>query len=140
MAHLRGRGRWSHRCGAGRNEVFVAGDLAAFEQDGRPIPGVAPAAMQMGRHAGANVRRALAGRPRAPFRYVDKGSLATIGRKAAVADFGRVHLWGLPAWLAWLGIHIFFLIGFRNRLFVLLDWAMAYLSYERGARLILFDE
>jgi len=124
----------------GRPEVFVAGDLAAFEQDGRPIPGVAPAAMQMGRHAGANVRRALAGRPRAPFRYVDKGSLATIGRKAAVADFGRVHLWGLPAWLAWLGIHIFFLIGFRNRLFVLLDWAMAYLSYERGARLILFDE
>jgi NADH dehydrogenase len=124
----------------GRPEVFVAGDLAALEQDGWPVPGVAPAAMQMGRHAAANVRRALAGKALAPFRYVDKGSLATIGRRAAVADFGRVHLWGLPAWLAWLGIHIFFLIGFRNRLVVLLDWAVAYLSYERGARLILFEQ
>ena len=123
----------------GHREVFIAGDLAAFEQDGRPVPGVAPAAMQMGRHAARNVLRAIAGQPLAPFRYVDKGSLATIGRRAAVADFGRFKLWGLPAWLAWLGIHIFFLIGFRNRLVVLLDWAWAYFSYQRTARLILFE-
>jgi NADH dehydrogenase len=74
-----------------------------------------------------------------PFHYVDKGSLATIGRRAAVADFGRIRLWGLPAWLAWLGIHIFFLIGFRNRLVVMMDWAWAYFGYERSARLILFE-
>ncbi|HVD76657.1 MAG TPA: NAD(P)/FAD-dependent oxidoreductase [Vicinamibacteria bacterium] len=124
---------------AGRPEVFVVGDLAVVEQEGRPVPGVAPAAMQMGRHAGRNIRRALAGQPLLPFRYIDKGSLATIGRRAAVADFGRVRLWGFPAWMAWLGIHIFFLIGFRNRLVVLLDWAMAYVSYQRSARLILFE-
>jgi NADH dehydrogenase len=123
----------------GRPEVFVAGDLAAVEQDGRPVPGVAPAAMQMGRHAARNIRRSLEGRPLLPFRYVDKGSLATIGRRAAVADFGRFRLWGFPAWAAWLSIHIFFLIGFRNRLVVLLDWAWAYLSYQRAARLILFE-
>jgi len=123
----------------GHREVFVAGDLAAFEQNGRPVPGVAPAAMQMGRHAARNVLRSVAGQPLAPFRYVDKGSLATIGRRAAVANFGRFKLWGLPAWLAWLGIHIFFLIGFRNRLVVLLDWAWAYFSYQRTARLILFE-
>ncbi len=123
----------------GHPEVFVAGDLAAFEQNERPVPGVAPAAMQMGRHAARNVLRSIAGQPRAPFRYVDKGSLATIGRRAAVADFGRFKLWGLPAWLAWLGVHIFFLIGFRNRLVVLLDWAWAYFSYQRTARLILFE-
>jgi len=123
----------------GRPEVFVAGDLALFEQDGRPVPGVAPAAMQMGRHAARNVRRSLAGQPLLPFRYVDKGSLATIGRRAAVADFGRIRLWGFPAWMAWLSIHIFFLIGFRNRLVVLLDWARAYVSYQRSARLILFE-
>jgi len=123
----------------GHREVFVAGDLAAFEQNGRPVPGVAPAAMQMGRHAARNVLRSIAGQPLAPFRYVDKGSLATIGRRAAVADFGRFKLWGMPAWLAWLGIHIFFLIGFRNRLVVLMDWAWAYFSYQRTARLILFE-
>jgi len=123
----------------GKPEVFVAGDLALFEQDGRPVPGVAPAAMQMGRHAARNVRRSLAGQPLLPFRYVDKGSLATIGRRAAVADFGRIRLWGFPAWMAWLSIHIFFLIGFRNRLVLLLDWARAYVSYQRSARLILFE-
>jgi len=123
----------------GRREVFVVGDLAALDQEGRPVPGVAPAAMQMGRHAARNVRRSVEGQPLVPFRYVDKGSLATIGRRAGVADFGRIRLWGLPAWLAWLGIHIFFLIGFRNRLVVLMDWAWAYLSYQRSARLILFE-
>jgi NADH dehydrogenase len=121
----------------GWREVFVVGDLVSLEQDGRPVPGVAPAAMQMGRHASHNVRRSLAGQPHVPFRYVDKGSLATIGRRAAVADFGRLRLSGLLAWLAWLGIHIFFLIGFRNRFVVLFDWAWAYFSYQRSARLIL---
>jgi NADH:ubiquinone reductase (H+-translocating) len=121
----------------GHPEVFVAGDLAAFEQDGRPVPGVAPAANQMGRHAGRNVLRLARGEPTRPFRYVDKGSLATIGRRAAVAVIGRVKLSGLPAWLAWLGIHIFFLIGFRNRLVVMFEWALAYVTYQRSARLIL---
>jgi NADH dehydrogenase len=121
----------------GRADVFVAGDLAAFEQDSRPVPGVAPAAMQMGRHAARNVARLARGETPQPFRYVDKGSLATIGRKAAVADFGRLRLSGLPAWLAWLGIHIFFLIGFRNRFVVMFEWAWAYLSYQRSARIIL---
>jgi NADH dehydrogenase len=117
----------------GHPEVFVTGDLALLEQDGAPVPGVAPAAMQMGRHA---ARVILSGK-RAPFRYRDKGSLATIGRKAAVAQIGRLKLWGLLAWMAWLGIHIFFLIGFRNRVVVMLDWAWAYFSYQRHARLIL---
>ena len=121
----------------GHPEVFVAGDLAHVEQDGAPVPGVAPAANQMGAQAAKNVLRGLAGRPTEPFRYRDKGSLATIGRASAVADFGRLKLWGLPAWLAWLLIHIFFLIGFRNRAVVMLDWALAYLTYDRHARLIL---
>jgi NADH:quinone reductase (non-electrogenic) len=121
----------------GHPEVFVAGDLAAFEQDGRPVPGVAPAAMQMGTHAAANVLRLASGQASRPFRYVDKGSLATIGRSAAVALIRGVKLWGLPAWLAWLGIHIFFLIGFRNRVIVMFEWALAYFTYERNARLIL---
>jgi NADH dehydrogenase len=121
----------------GRPEVFVAGDLASFEQDGRPVPGVAPAAMQMGAHAARNVLRRARGEPTRPFRYVDKGSLATIGRRAAVASIGRVKLWGLPAWLAWLGIHIFFLIGFRNRVVVMFEWALAYFTHQRNARLIL---
>jgi NADH dehydrogenase len=121
----------------GHPSVFVIGDLAAFEQDGRAVPGVAPAALQMGAHAGANVARALGGEPLAPFRYRDKGSLATIGRRRAVALIGSLRLSGLVAWLAWLLIHIFFLIGFRNRLVVLFNWAWAYVTYDRGARLIL---
>jgi NADH dehydrogenase len=121
----------------GHKDVFVAGDLAAFEQDGRPVPGVAPAANQMGRHAALNIARAVEGQPLAPFRYRDKGSLATIGRRAAVAQIGRLKLWGAPAWLAWLMIHIFFLIGFRNRLVVMFDWALAYMTYQRHARLLL---
>ncbi len=121
----------------GRPEVFVIGDLAAIEQDGRPVPGVAPAAIQQGRHAAKNIRRALAGEPPRPFRYVDRGSMATLGRRAAVAVIGRARLSGLVAWLAWLTIHIFFLIGFRNRLVVLFEWAKAYLTYQRSARLIL---
>jgi NADH dehydrogenase len=121
----------------GHSEVFVAGDLAAVSQGGRLVPGVAPAAMQMGRHAGEAIARRMAGRATQPFRYVDKGSLATIGRSAGVALFGRLHLSGFLAWAAWLGVHIFFLIGFRNRFVVLFTWAWAYLTFERSARLIL---
>ena len=120
----------------GAASVFVIGDLAALVRDGRPVPGVAPAAIQEGRHAAANILRSLRGRPLEPFRYHDKGSLATIGRAAGVADFGRIRLSGFPAWLAWLVVHIFFLIGFRNRFLVLFEWAWVYFTYDRGARLI----
>jgi NADH dehydrogenase len=121
----------------GHPSVHVIGDLASVESDGRPVPGVAPAAMQMGAHAAGNVRRALRGEPLLPFHYRDKGQLATIGRRRAVAVLGRLRLSGLVAWLAWLGVHIFFLIGFRNRFVVLFTWAWAYLTYDRSARLIL---
>jgi len=120
----------------GAANVFVIGDLAALVQSGRPVPGVAPAAIQEGRHVAGNILRSLRGRPLEPFRYHDKGSLATIGRSAGVADFGRIKLSGFPAWLAWLVVHIFFLIGFRNRFLVLFEWAWVYLTYDRGARLI----
>jgi len=120
----------------GHPEVLVVGDLAALEQDGQPVPGVAPAAMQMGRHAASHLKAALAGQPARPFRYVDKGSLATIGRRSGVALFGALRLRGFVAWTAWLMIHIFFLIGFRNRFVVLFTWAWAYLTYQRSARLI----
>jgi NADH dehydrogenase len=120
-----------------REDVYVIGDLAAVEQDGRPVPGVSPAAMQEGVHAARNIRLSIEGRPREPFRYWDKGSFATIGRGAAVGEIlGKLRLSGFVAWVAWLTIHIFFLIGFRNRVFVLLSWAYSYLTYRRGARLI----
>jgi len=121
----------------GHPRVFVVGDLAAVVADGRAVPGVAPAAMQMGRRAADNALRALRGQELLPFRYVDKGSLATIGRSAAVADFGRLRLSGFVAWMAWLSIHIFFLIGFRNRFVVMFTWVWAYLTFQRSARLIL---
>ncbi len=120
----------------GHPNVFVIGDLASVEEDGRPVPGVAPAAIQMGAHAADNVLLALRGQPLAPFRYRDKGSLATVGRRRGVAMIGRLRLSGAVAWLAWLAVHIFFLIGFRNRFVVLFTWAWAYLTYERSARLI----
>ncbi|MGK2856375.1 MAG: NAD(P)/FAD-dependent oxidoreductase [Thermoanaerobaculia bacterium] len=120
----------------GSPEVFVAGDLAHFEQDGKLVPGVAPAAMQEGGHAAANLLSRMRGEPTAPFRYRDKGSMATIGRAAAIAEFSSLKLSGLPAWLAWLFVHILFLIGFRNRLLVMIQWAWAYLTFQRGARLI----
>ncbi|MDR3634622.1 MAG: NAD(P)/FAD-dependent oxidoreductase [Isosphaeraceae bacterium] len=120
----------------GHPEVAVIGDLAHFDQDGALVPGVAPAAIQEARHAARNVVRSLRGQPRLPFRYRDKGSLATIGRAAGIAQIGRVRLSGLVAWLAWLFIHILFLIGFRNRVFVLFSWAWSYVTYDRGARLI----
>ena len=121
----------------GHNDVFVIGDLAAVEQyDGSLVPGVAPAAIQEGQHTAMNLDRAVEGQPLRAFRYNDKGSLATIGRAAAVADFGKLRFGGFLAWLAWLGIHIFFLIGFRNRFLVITQWAWAYLTFQRGARLI----
>jgi NADH:quinone reductase (non-electrogenic) len=120
----------------GHPEISVAGDLAAVASGGTPVPGVAPAAIQEGRHAAANVLRTLAGYRRRPFRYRDKGLLATIGRAAGVARLGRLEFSGLPAWLAWLLVHIFFLIGFRNRVAVMLEWAWSYATFKRGARLI----
>lgn len=127
----------------GHSEIFVIGDLAAFlhqtdnqNPPGKPLPGIAPVAIQQGRHAARNILRACRGEPLQSFHYQDKGNLATIGRAAAVADLGFVHLSGLLAWLAWLLIHIFFLIGFRNRFAVLFEWAWAYLTYQRAARLI----
>ncbi len=123
---------------AGHPDIFVAGDLAAVTSDGRPVPGVAPAAKQMGRHVAQVLRARLDGRASpGDFRYQDYGNLATIGRMAAVVDFGRLKFSGLLAWWFWLWAHVFFLIGFRNRLVVLLNWCWAYWSYQRGARIIL---
>jgi NADH dehydrogenase len=121
----------------GHPEVFVIGDLALLvEADGRQVPGVAQGAMQMGRHVANMIRGDLRGESRRPFHYRDKGNLATIGRAAAVADIHGVRLSGLLAWLVWVFIHIAYLIGFRNRLIVMLQWAWAYLTYQRGIRLI----
>jgi len=121
----------------GHPEAFVIGDLCAFlHQTGAPLPGLAPVAIQQGRVAAENVLQRLAGQPTRPFHYRDKGSMATIGRAAAVAVIGRVQLSGLAAWVAWLLVHIISLIGFRNRVLVLLQWAWAYVSWQRGARLI----
>jgi NADH:ubiquinone reductase (H+-translocating) len=124
----------------GHNEIFVIGDLATLQQDGKPLPGVAPVAMQAGRHTAENLRRAVRGEPLLPFRYKDKGSLAVIGRGAGVAAFPKSKWSGSIAWWAWLLIHIFYLIGFRNRVLVLLQWAWAYLTWQRGARLITGDQ
>jgi NADH dehydrogenase len=124
----------------GRREIFVIGDLASVSQaDGRPVPGLAPATIQEGRHAAGNVMRAIRGEALQAFRYWDKGTMAAIGRGAAVADIGRLHLSGLAAWIAWLLIHILYLAGFRNRLIVLAQWAWFYLRNEPGARLITGD-
>ncbi len=125
----------------GHRDVFVIGDLAAAKcDDGTFVPGVAPAAIQEGAHTARNIERAIGGEPMRPFHYRDKGSLATIGRAAAVADIGPLHLSGFIAWFAWLAIHIFSLIGFRNRFFVIAQWAWAYVTYQRAARLITGDK
>ncbi len=122
---------------AGHPELQAIGDMVALnDRQGRPVPGVAPAAMQMGRHAARNIRRHLAGKSTQPFWYVDKGSLATIGRHAGIADIKGLQFGGIFAWLAWALIHLFFLVGFRNRTLVFLQWAWAYIFYTRGARLI----
>ena len=121
----------------GHPEVQVVGDLANFpHQTGQPLPGISPVAMQQGRHAARNVLAMTQGRKPQRFRYWDKGTMATIGRNKAVADLRFMHLSGLPAWLAWLFVHIVFLVGFRNRLVVLFQWAWAYLTFDKGARLI----
>jgi NADH dehydrogenase len=125
----------------GRADVFIIGDCASAKgQDGRVLPGVAPVAKQQGAYAARAIMAALKGRKfDRPFRYVDFGNLATIGRKAAVADFRGVHLRGFIGWLVWSAAHIYFLIGFRNRIAVTLDWLWSYLTFERGARLITGD-
>lgn len=121
----------------GHPEVFVAGDLAASKmKDGNMVPGLAPAAIQMGKFVARQIRRSVDGKPREEFVYLDKGTLATIGRSRAVADLGKLHFSGYLAWLAWLFIHLFFLIGFRNRILVMMEWAWAYMTYNQGARLI----
>jgi NADH dehydrogenase len=121
----------------GSPNAFVIGDLAAMlMESGQPVPGVAPAAIQGGRHVARCIERLVRGEQTSPFHYVDKGSLATIGKNAAVAQIGRLHTEGFFAWLVWLVVHILTLIGFRNRFVVLAEWAVVYLRNERGARLI----
>jgi len=121
----------------GHPEVLVIGDLAACAgAGGKPLPGLAPVAIQAGEHAARNVVRAARGEAALPFRYRDKGTMATIGRNAAVVDLGRLRIWGYPAWLMWCFIHILWLIGFRNRFLVMIEWAWAYVRFERSARLI----
>jgi NADH dehydrogenase len=125
----------------GHSEVFIAGDLAHFaHQTGQPLPGLAPVAMQEGRTIAANILRELRGEPREQFRYFDKGQMATIGRSRAIAQVRRFKLKGFIAWLAWLVVHIYYLTGFRNRLLVVLQWAWSFLTFRRGARLIVSKE
>jgi NADH:quinone reductase (non-electrogenic) len=122
---------------SGRPEVFVVGDMSSFmHQTESPLPGLAPVAVQQGRHAARNVIRQCQGEASRPFRYVDRGTMATIGRGEAVADIRGMKLWGAPAWLAWAFVHIFQLIGFRNRFVVLFEWAWTYITNMRSARLI----
>ncbi|CAA9578378.1 MAG: NADH dehydrogenase [uncultured Thermomicrobiales bacterium] len=121
----------------GRPEVFVVGDLASVKQsDGKPVPGIAPAAMQGGRQTGANLARLAAGEPTKPFAYQDRGNMAIVARNAAVADIRGRHVTGFPAWLLWLGVHLYFLRGIRNRASVLMHWVSSYATSSRGARLI----
>lgn len=124
---------------AGHPEILVVGDLASIASDGKPVPGIAQGAMQMGRHAARTIGNDLAGRPRTPFHYLDKGLIATIGRAAAVAEVFGVKLSGFVAWFVWVFIHILYLIGFRNRILVMVQWAWAYFTYSRGIRLITGD-
>jgi NADH:ubiquinone reductase (H+-translocating) len=121
-------------------EIFVAGDLANLQQDGKPVPGVAPAAKQMGARAALNIQARMSGQATKPFRYTDFGALATIGRHSAIAQLPKFSFSGGLAWWFWLALHIYFLIGFRSRLIVLINWAWAYFTYARGARIILGNE
>ena len=121
----------------GHPEVFVVGDAAAFaDETGRPLPGVAQVAIQQATHAAKTIVNRLRGMPSTPFVFHDKGSMAIVGRGAAIADLGWIRFSGFPAWLAWLFLHIVKLVGFRNRLIVLLEWAVAYMTFQRSARLI----
>jgi NADH dehydrogenase len=121
---------------AGHPEVFVIGDLAHFVQNGEPVPGVAPVAIQMGQYVAKEILRRVSNEPSKPFSYWDKGSMATIGRSKGIAQIGKIHLSGLLAWSAWLFIHLLYLIGYRNRFFVLMNWGWQYLRWHSGARLI----
>ena len=121
----------------GHDNVFVVGDMASLElAPGKMVPGVAPAAMQEGRHAAKVILASIRGKERTAFRYVDKGQLATIGKYWAVMESGRLKMTGRLAWLAWLFVHVFYLIGFKNRIAVMAQWAWSYLFSKRGARLI----
>ena len=122
----------------GYPEVFAIGDMADLvDADGRPLPGIAPVAMQQGEYVARTIARAWrVARPLGPFAYKDKGTLATIGRARAVAQIGRLQLWGLPAWVMWLLVHLLYLVGFQNRALVLLRWSFSFLTRGRGARLI----
>jgi NADH dehydrogenase len=120
--------------------VFVMGDTACAMQDGKPLPGVAPVAMQEANYVASLIEQKVAGKTDSqPFHYRNKGNLATIGRSYGIADFGWLRFGGFVGWFLWLAVHIFFLIGFRNRVIVLFQWALAYLTFQRGARLITFD-
>jgi NADH dehydrogenase len=126
---------------AGHPNVFVAGDMAAAKsEEGKPLPGTAPVALQQGQYLGKLIREELRGNPRQPFHFVDKGQMATIGRSRAIVEVGKWHLAGRFAWLLWLVVHIYYLTGFRNRLFVVMQWAWSYLTFRRGARLIVDKE
>jgi NADH:ubiquinone reductase (H+-translocating) len=120
----------------GHPEIFAIGDLATLYQDGRFVPWVCPAAMQEGRFAAKSIIRDLRHQPRKTFHYFNKGDLATIGRSRAIADFGKVKVTGWPAWVLWLFVHIMYLVGFRNRIMVFIEWAYAYFTYQAGVRLI----
>ena len=120
--------------------IFVIGDTAALMQGGKPLPGVAPVAMQEGRYVASVIRAHVSSEEyTSPFHYINKGNLATVGRSSGIADFGRLHISGFAGWILWLAVHIVFLIGFRNRFVVLFQWAWAYITFQRGARLITFD-
>ena len=133
-----GRVRVDEHCSIpGHREIFVIGDMADFRTpDGKSLPGVAPVAMQMGRYAAKAIVRRVAGKADTPFHYFDKGNLAVIGRAAGVAQFGHFHFSGVIAWLLWLFVHLMYLVNFQNRLIVFIRWGFAYLTYNRGARLI----
>jgi NADH dehydrogenase len=121
----------------GHPEIFAIGDQIRFDDSrGRPIPGQAPAAMQQGRHAAHDILRVLAGQTTRSFKFLDKGQMATIGRRRAVLEYKGIRLSGAPAWWAWLFVHIYYLAGFKNRLFVMIQWAISYMTWGRGARLV----
>ncbi|EFH85525.1 NAD(P)/FAD-dependent oxidoreductase [Ktedonobacter racemifer] len=124
----------------GLPNVFVIGDTSSLMQNGKPLPGVAPVAMQQGNYIGSLIVQKVKGSQASEpaFQYTNKGNLATVGRSFGIADFGRVRIWGFLGWLLWLAVHIFFLIGFRNRVLVIFQWAWAYLTFQRGARLITY--
>lgn len=124
----------------GHPRIFVAGDQARYtHQTGTPLPGTAPVAMQQGRYVGRTIGREIRGHPRQPFRFLDKGQMATIGRSRAILEMGSLRLSGFPAWIMWLVVHIYYLTGFKNRLLVVLQWAWSYVTFGRGARLIVGD-